>query len=104
MPISLRSEFGDERLDRRCDQIRTMAAARPGLSFPRMVRTEGQREALYRFLGNDRVTMEAMLEPHIEATARRMSEHAVVLAVHDTTEFSFAGEVQRPGLGMLPNG
>ena len=104
MPISLRSEFGDERLDRRCEQIRTMAAARPGLSFPRMVRTEGQREALYRFLGNDRVTMSAMLEPHLGATTRRMSEHAVVLAVHDTTEFSFAGEVQRPGLGLLPNG
>ncbi len=81
-----------------------MASARPGLSFPRMMGSESQREGLYRFLSNEKVTVDKLLARHFEATTRRMHERRVVLAVHDTTEFSFAGEKKRPGLGLLANG
>jgi hypothetical protein len=103
-PLGLHSRFGDVRLDERCKRIRAVAAGRPGLSFPRMMGTEGQREGLYRFLRNPKVTLDKVLEPHFEATQRRMQERPVVVIAHDTTEFSFAGEGKRPGLGFLPNG
>jgi hypothetical protein len=104
LPIPLQSHFGDQRIDARCQRVRRLAAARPGLSFPRMMGSESEREALYRLLGNKNVTVEELLAPHFEATRRRMHERPVVLAVHDTTEFTFAGEKKRPGLGLLPNG
>lgn len=69
-----------------------------------MMRVESQREALYRFLRNPKVTVDELLAPHYEATVRRMQERPVVLHVHDTTTFTFAGDAKRPGTGLLPNG
>jgi hypothetical protein len=100
----LNSDLGDRRLDERLARIRRKATARPGLSFPQMVRGESEREALYRFLRNTRVSDTRLIEPHLEATCRRMHERPLVLVAHDTTEFSFPGESRRPGLGKLPNG
>ena len=54
--------------------------------------TEGELEAFYRFVGNERVTPDAILAPHVKATIDRMQAHEMVLVVHDTTEFSFGGK------------
>lgn len=104
LPMMLQSQFGDARINARCAEIRQIASTRPGLSFPFMMGTESAREALYRFLRNRKVTMDKLIAPHFEATRRRARERPVVLHVHDTTEFSFAGECRRQGLGELPNG
>jgi hypothetical protein len=69
-----------------------------------MTETEAECKALYRFLANERVDPDDLLAPHIEATQKRISEHALVLVAHDTSEISYGGEAQRPGLGLLPNG
>ena len=45
--------------------------------------------AAYRLFNNDSVTPELILQPHLEATQRRMREHPVVLIVQDTTELDF---------------
>jgi hypothetical protein len=73
----------------------------PGRSFPEVFRTEAEREAFYRLVRNKRVTLDNVLAPHVDATVARCAEHPVVLAVHDTTEFRFGGQVEREGLGRL---
>ena len=75
-------------------------AGAPSESFPQLVDSDSELEGVYRFLSNERVSPEGILEPHIVATRRRAQE-AAVLAIHDTTEFKFGGWVQREGLGPL---
>jgi hypothetical protein len=101
---SLPSDLGDHRLDDRYGRIRAQAATRPGASFPQMTETDADCKALYRFLANERVDPGDLLAPHIEATRRRISEHALVLVAHDTSEIAYGGEGRRSGLGLLPNG
>jgi len=99
-----RPDLGDLRLDERFSMIARRAAVRPSASFPAMTDADSECKALYRFVGNERVDPARVLEPHIDATRRRVSEHPLVLVAHDTSEISFGGEGRRPGLGLLPNG
>jgi len=84
------ADFGDRRLSRRLQTISEELEAKPNEPFPEVM-TAGELEAFYRFVGNERVTPEAILAPHVDATIRRMRCHETVLIVHDTTEFSFGG-------------
>src|SRR5207253_2707957 len=72
------------------------------MSFPEGMASEGQLEALYRFLNNDDVTFGQILKPHAAMSAARCSQHADLLVLHDTTSLEFAGE--RRGLGRLHAG
>jgi Transposase DNA-binding/Transposase DDE domain len=93
-------ELGDSRLDFRARRIASRLARKPDQGFPKALATEAELEGFYRFLGNDKVTPAAILKPHVEATVGRILEHGTVLAIHDTTEFRFAGE-EREGLGKV---
>ena len=62
--------------------------------------SEAELEGFYRFVRNEKVSFEELVRPHVRATARRASEHEIVLVVHDTTEFRFPGD-KRKGLGKL---
>jgi hypothetical protein len=73
--------------------------ARPDASFPEASRDDGELEAIYRFLSNDHVSPEAILEPHMSASCTRALAHSDVLVIHDTTQFTFEGE--REGLGRI---
>jgi len=94
--------LGDERLDERLKQIVALASASPGDSFPEQMQTVADREALYRFLSNPRVTIEKVLGGHVRQTHARLQGHTVVRVVHDTTTFRFTGE--REGLGSIRGG
>jgi len=100
----IRDEFAEAKLgdSRRVGRLQLVAKAvanSPDVGFPRMVETEGELEAFYRFFGNEDVRADAILEPHICATLDRAREAKVCLAVHDTTVFEFNGE-GRDGLGL----
>jgi len=94
-----KAEFGDERLNRRLQQLGTAVASAPADSFPRITQSDGELEGVYRFLGNERVTAEKILEPHSEATQARAGD-GELLVLHDTTAFAFRGGT-RSGLGHL---
>jgi hypothetical protein len=94
--------LGDARLDERLKRIATMASVAPDDSFPGQMVSVADREALYRFLANPKVTMDRLLSPHIRQTHGRISSHRVVRIVHDTTTFRFPGE--REGLGRIRGG
>jgi hypothetical protein len=93
--------LGDARLDRRAALIAESLSAAPDASFPDMTADDGELEALYRFVNNDRVTPEELLRPHFEATVRRAASANRVVVAHDTTGFSFGGETEREGLGRM---
>lgn len=91
------AELGDPRRSRRLAEIGGRLAEDPALSFPDAFAAPAELEAFYRFLRNDHVTWEAVLEPHFEATCSRATELGECLVIHDTTELTFKGE--RNGLG-----
>jgi len=94
--------LGDARLDERLKRIVAMAAGSPRDSFPEQMQTVADREALYRFLSNPKVTIENVLGGHVQQTHGRVHGHEVVRVVHDTTTFRFTGE--RDGLGSIRGG
>lgn len=89
------ADFGDKRLTRRLERIAEALAVCPSQGFPKALRTGAALEAAYRFMSNGRVTPERILRPHLDATSRRVEAANVVLAIHDTTDFTFGGEVRQ---------
>lgn len=58
-------------------------------------------KAAYRFFDNDQIDMQSLLRGHVEATAQRMTEHAIVLAVQDTTTLNYTAHPASEGLGPI---
>ncbi len=102
-PVEVVSEFenlalSDARLDKRVRRVVEQVAAAPSASFPSLMTSTADREALYRLLGNEKVTIEGLLAPHVAATKKRMTAPLVRVA-HDTTSLVYKGE--RDGLGAV---
>ena len=98
------SGLGDRRLEARLVMAAQRFRAAPDQSFPDMVASDAELTGLYRFLNNDSVSPAAIMEPHQNQTALRCAEARQVVVIHDTTEFRFAGETPRSGLGRLRTG
>lgn len=94
-------ELGDDRLNARRNRLIEVLEQSPAAGFPEACASDGEVEALYRFLRNPRVSLAAVLEPHLRATGERCRALGEVLVIHDTTELSFAGEQARAGLTAL---
>jgi Transposase DNA-binding/Transposase DDE domain len=86
------AQLGDARLDKRLQAIVARAVISPGASFPKMVPTVAEREALYRFVENDRVDWQTVIEPHYESTAERCRAAPSVRIAHDTSWMMFEGD------------
>lgn len=94
--------LGDARLEARTRRLVTALAHDPAATFPAVVETEAEREATYRLLGNRRVSLPALLAPHVAQTAARMRATVVPpTIVIDKTAFVFRGEAERAGLTRL---
>jgi hypothetical protein len=90
--------FPDRRLNARLHNMVSRLSAEPRLSLPQAF-DEAGLEGAYRFLSNHRVTPEAILASHFDATRRRCEAEQTVLVVHDTTSFSYRSDGEREGLG-----
>jgi hypothetical protein len=93
------ADFGDKRLSARLVRVAEQLARSPDKSFPKAAGSDAALEATYRFLGNDAVTPDAVLEPHVAATRDRCAQEQLVFVAHDSTEFRFSSE--REGLGRV---
>ncbi len=103
--VDLRSaSFGDKRLNRRLSVIADAIAETPRASLPSIFPRDADLEGTYRFLRNPRVTLERVLASHLEATCERAQNEGSILVLHDTTEFTFEGEMERQGLGPVQSG
>ena len=92
--------LGDARLNKRARTLMDTFAAKPTASIPEACDSWSETCAAYRFLSNPDVTWEGILAPHWARTQGRMSAHAVVLCIQDTTELDFNGQ-EIAGLGPL---
>lgn len=95
------TDLGDERLNARRDRVIEVLEQHPEAAFPDACASASDAEALYRFLRNRRVSLKAVIEPHLRATADRCRAVGEVLVIHDTTENVFPGEKPRDGLTVL---
>ena len=95
------AELGDKRLTDRLRLVARRAVEAPDVGFPQMVESDAELEGFYRFLSNKRVTVEAILAPHVAAGIERIRARGETLVIHDTTSFEFGGESKRKGLGLM---
>jgi hypothetical protein len=92
----------DERLRKRLYLLAQDFFAQPGVLIPQACRgSVAKSKAAYRFFDNERVDMPSLLKGHVEATAQRVSQHAVVLAVQDTTTLNYTAHPATAGLGPI---
>ena len=66
-------DLGDDRLNARRDRLIDVLEQSPDTGFPAACASDGDVEALYRFLRNPRVSLRAVLEPHLAATQGPLS-------------------------------
>lgn len=83
-------DLADVRLDKRSKRVLDALAADPGASINAACDGWSDTLAAYRFFDNSAVTPELILQPHYEATKRRIREQSVVLIVQDTTELDYS--------------
>lgn len=83
-------DLGDNRLNKRSQCIIEALSNNPEASCNSACDGWNDTLGAYRFFDNKSVQPEAILEPHLEATKRRMREHPVVLIVQDTTELDYS--------------
>jgi hypothetical protein len=81
--------LGDDRLNKRSQQLITSLAVDPQLSINASCDGWAETHAAYQFFDNGKVIPAKLLEPHYTATLPRMRSHAVVLIPQDTTELDY---------------
>jgi IS4 transposase len=95
-------ELGDGRLENRLERMVSLIAASPGESFPTQMEGVADREALYRFLSNPKVTMDRLLSGHLTQSLDRARHYTEIRVIHDTTSLLYSGD--RVGLGIIARG
>lgn len=99
-------EFGgarlpDRRLQRRLLTIARDFYARPQAQVPQACQSRAKTKAAYRFFEHPETKMEALLEPHRQATYQRMAEQRIVLCPQDTTSLNYSTHPATGDLGPI---
>ena len=94
-------ELGDVRLKRRLQLIVQRMFASPVASLKTACKGWAETIAAYRFFNNEKVTEEAILAAHQEATLQRVRAQESVLVIQDTTEMDYSSKKELEGKGPL---
>ena len=97
------AHLNDLRLSKRAGQIAAAMGRSPGSTLPDIMAADSELMAAYRFFNNEKVSPEALLEPHAQATAVRAASAERLLVITDTSEIRFTGE-HREALGDVSGG
>jgi hypothetical protein len=96
------ADIGDERLNSRYCIILDQLSKKPSVSIPAACGGWSDTQSAYRFFNNARVNGDELLNPHRDATLKRIAEHPVVLVVQDTTEVEVTRAIEKmEGAGPL---
>ena len=95
------ASFGDKRLSKRFLRIIETCAKKPTASFPQLEPDRSQLEAIYRFMNNENVNPDNILEPHYLNTAKRCNEAKRIIIAHDSSDFVYRGEHKPEDIGYL---
>ena len=95
-------DLGDKRLDRRVVKVMEQLAQSPAVPINEACGNWASTQAAYRLFNNPNASPQALLEPHIEATAQRMAAcPGPVLMLQDTVFFSYGTHPKTRGLGPI---
>lgn len=75
--------------------------ARPLANLPQACGSWAKTKGAYRFFKHPQVNKQVILESHFEATAARVADQRVVLAVQDTTFLDYSSHPRTKGLGPI---
>lgn len=94
--------FEDTRHGKRFRTLLEQLSDRIGGSIPFACQDWASTKAAYRFLSNDRISEDRILEGHFLCTRERLAaaRGAPVLVLHDTTEFIYRRE-ENEAIGMV---
>ena len=95
------ADLGDQRLVGRLMQLGEAFFAKPTANIPQACTTQAATKAAYRFFDHDQVSMEAILQPHYEATEQRLGNHPMVLVAQDTSSLNYTHHPMTEGLGPI---
>ena len=95
------ARLGDARLRQRLLTLARDRYARPEANLPQACQTRAKTKAAYRFLEHPDTTMDALLQPHFEATRQRLAAEKLVLAVQDTTSLNYSTHRATDDLGPI---
>jgi hypothetical protein len=95
------ADLADERLNTRLGLILTAFTARPSDSIPQASSASSQAQATYRFIANERIDPDDLLQPLVDATSDASRGLKTILAVQDTTSLNFSTLSTTKGLGPL---
>lgn len=95
------AQTGDERLTRRLKLMIERMAASPLASIASAFRGWAEVTGAYRFLAHPRTEVQTVLEPHRDATLRRVQSHSRVLLLQDTSELDYTAKKALKGTGPL---
>jgi len=99
------ADLRDKRLEKRLNSLLDSLSKSSTASIPAACNDRAEMVAAYRFFDNEKVEFENVLEPHIDATCRRVAKQSVVLLVQDTTELDLTRPAaQMQGTGPLHQG
>ena len=95
------ARLGDDRLRERLLILARDFYARPQANLPQACQTRARTKAAYRFLEHPDTGMDALLQPHYEATRQRVTAEALVFAVQDTTFLNYSPPLATHDLGPI---
>jgi hypothetical protein len=95
------ARLGDARLRERLLILGRDFYARPQANLPQACQTRARTKAAYRFLEHPHTSMEALLQPHYEATRQRIAAEPLVFAVQDTTYLNYSTHAATDDLGPI---
>jgi hypothetical protein len=95
------ARLGDARLRQRLLTLARDFYAQPQARLPQACQSRAKTKAAYRFFDHPDTSMEILLEPHYEATRRRVAAEKLVLAVQDTTSLNYTTPVPADDLGPI---
>jgi hypothetical protein len=96
------ADLCDKRLDRRLRKTAEQLAKSPASPINEACGDWASTQAAYRLFDNPKASPAAILEPHIQATVKRMAaQDGPVLVMQDTVFFSYGQHPQTRGLGPI---
>ncbi len=95
------ARLGDARLQQRLLILARDLYARPQANLPQACQGRAKTKAASRFLEHPETSMDALLQPHYEATRQRVAAEPLVLAVQDTTSLNYSTHGETDDLGPI---
>jgi len=98
-----KADFGDKRLGTRLARILEQLSGNPAASISAACKDPYQAKAVYRFVGNDDVTVEAVTSITRNVTIENINaaKPSVLLIPQDTTEVNYSDLKATSGLGTI---